>query len=239
MKNTGAEVFKFIITAFFSFSFFVVTAQDSIPEGIINVKRPAIQAAFKISLVYFDPDSSKHRNRISEISFKQIVLNDSAESNPVDPQPYSDYRSYDAASFAKDSTRGPLTFSITSTPARQFNWKAYLRTIPWKYLWSDSTRKDSAKFEFTIDKNGKASLKTLPWKRNEDSTQLAFEKTGALYLSLLKQWYPAKRVKGKQSERREPRTKNVACKVIVTLYAYDPNEGRLLPIETNYIPPHK
>ncbi|HET6992851.1 MAG TPA: hypothetical protein VFJ43_16065, partial [Bacteroidia bacterium] len=203
MGNTAAEVFRFFSTAFFSFCFFFLPAQtspDSIPMGIISVKRPPVVASYRVSLQYFDPSvSQKH---ITEFSAKQIVFGDSGAAS-IAPQPFGDYAYEYAGHLSKDSSGNILADSasprfsepLRSAPTQQFDWQKYLQLMQWRFEWTDSIRSDSAQYEFSIDKKGKASIRLLPWK-NEDSTQKAFEKRGLLYMGLLNQWYPARRAKG-------------------------------------------
>ncbi len=214
----------------FSFLVFNLSAQltsDSIQIGIISVKRPAIPAIYSIHLAYFDPDSLQKQIHITEFSTKQIVFGDSGISS-IAPQPFIGDRTLSDTVFTGDSfSRNNLPPSSSSE--NKFDWLNYLKLISWQFFWSDSTKRDSAQFEFTIDKNGNATCKALPWK-NADSTCRAFEKKSFPYLFLLSEWLPARRNKVGVFHRKG-KFRNVPCIVIVTVYAYDPNAGKSLPVE--------
>lgn len=216
----GVNPFIFILLLFPC----VLAAQvpDSIPTGIIKVQRPAIQPAYRVHMSIMYPQAKRNSKIITEISPRQIVLSDTI-FDLLAPKPSPGYMVPQ-----NDSTHIVLGETFRGA---QFNWYSYLTRIPYKFAWSDSTKLDSARVIYTIDKNGKAECKFLPWI-NEDSIQSEFEGKAATFLFRLRTWSPARRVK-KVSDGKPTKTKKVACMVILTVYAYDPNAGRILPIEVN------
>ena len=195
---------------------------DSIPTGVIKVQRPPVKPAYRVQMsMMYDDD----RKRLTEISSKQIVFSDSSSGSAPGsamPQPSLLYlrgvKGISDSMFLKENTEV------------SFPWEGYLNQIPFHFDWADSTRSDSMRFIYSIDKNGNAKSETLPWVR-EDSTELNFERAVYPYLIKLISWYPAKKVT--KSRLHFAKSKRIACTVILTVYAYDPYAGRLLPIEVS------
>jgi hypothetical protein len=196
-------------------------APDSVPVGVIKVQRPSMKAVYRVEMSVMYADVEMDRRRITEISPNQIVFSDSVFNSSL-PQPFRN----DVVEFIMtDSGKTRI-----DQPAAAFDWEKYLKTIPHQFAWSDSTRADSARFIYSIDKNGNATCKALPW-RTGDTASIAFEQKVWPYVAALRQWQPAKRVKKRRN--RQPKVKNAACTVILIVYAYDPYAGRLLPIEVD------
>ncbi|MDQ3108671.1 MAG: hypothetical protein M3R17_02155 [Bacteroidota bacterium] len=112
---------------------------------------------------------------------------------------------------------------------RQFSWDAVLKQTKYEFTWSDSTRADSARFIYTIDKNGKAKCESFPYE-NADSSGLAFQTQIFNYFVLFDRWTPARTPKRSNKGGQSVKTKRMACTVIIMVYAYDPNVGRLVPM---------
>ena len=227
MNLFTAGIKKIIATGIFTFCFifsFAQTKPDSIPTGVITVKRALIPASYRVSLIYTYSDSDRRHTRLSEVSTTQIVFTDSL-FNPYAPQPKNDF-----LFMVKPGNGGDSAVKIENGPetnvVNPFQWKKYLATMHYSFAWTDSTRRDSAQYLFTIDKRGNATCKAIPWAV-ADSSCRAFEKKSSRYAQQLNRWYPAQRNKKEGSLKM----KKVACNVYVVLYAYDPNEGRLMPIE--------
>jgi hypothetical protein len=217
-KLIGTGIFIFCVI--FSFA---QTKPDSIPTGVITVKRALIPAAYSVSLIYLYPDSGRGHRRITEFSAKEIVFTDTVY-NPYAPHPKNDFLFVKRQGGGGDSaiaTEGNRNFTDQS-----FDWKKYLSTMNYFYTWTDSTRSDSAQYLFVIDKKGNATCKQIPWAI-ADSSCRAFEKKSSRYAQQLNRWYPAQRNKKIGSLKM----KKVPCNVYVVFYAFDPNEGRLMPIE--------
>jgi hypothetical protein len=166
-------------------------------------------------------DLETDRRRITEISPQQIVFSDSTfDAAAPQPSPAFMFKA------TRDSAR-PIP-PETALVEQRFDWSYYLSHVPFTFEWSDSTKLDSVRFIYSIDKNGNATCKPLPWRNGDSVTKLG-EKAQP-YLFLLDKWSPAKRMK-KRKGHRQGKTKNAACTVILTIYAYDPYAGRLMPIE--------
>lgn len=194
---------------------------DSIPEGVIKVQRPSMKAVYRVEMSVMYADVETDRRRITEISPNQIVFSDSIFNSSL-PQPLEEY--------VMVNTKTDSGIIRSDQPVTPFDWEKYFKKVPHHFAWNDSTRSDSARFIYSIDKNGNATCKALPW-RTEDTATIAFEKKVWPYVAGLRQWYPAKTVKKRRN--RQPKVKNAACTVILTVYAYDPYAGRLLPIEVD------
>lgn len=212
---------KLLFVGMLLFPTFLLCAQtpDSIPQGVIKVKRPPIAAAYRVGLAYIYSESDK-RARVTDVSPDQIVFGDSVV-NPNAPHPIN-YDLYFERKTGSDSVTN------RNLSEGQFDWSQYLSSMKYTFLWTDSTRCDSAQYIFTIDKKGHATCKPAPWK-NADSTGRAFENRTKSYATVLTAWFPAQRNKKIGSVKM----RKVPCTVIVTIYAYDPNFGRLLPIESS------
>lgn len=220
------QLILFFLLCFPTIHLFGQSKPDSIPTGIIHIKRPPIPASYKVRLNYFETETGQSSSHITEFSAKQIVFGDSGIMFRP-PQPSLSDKNFSDTIFNKaKTTKGFLL--LDTTDRYYFAWERYLNLISWKFAWTDSSRMDSAQYEFTIDKKGKATCKALPWN-NSDSTCRAFEKKTIPYLFLLDKWVPARRSKT-GFLRRERKSKTIPCTVIVTVFAYDENERDLLPI---------
>ncbi|MEO5644015.1 MAG: hypothetical protein ABIQ40_12965 [Bacteroidia bacterium] len=205
----------------FSIALSAQVIPDSIPAGVISVKRPAIQPAYRVHITMMYPEAKRNPKRITEFSSQQIVLSDTI-FNPLAPKPSPGY-------MVPGNDSNHIVLGETFTGA-QFNWQSYLSRISFKFAWSDSTKLDSARFIYRIDKNGNAECTFLPWI-NSDSSGSEFAGKAATFFLRLKIWSPARRVKRVTSDGKTKKAKKVACMIILTVYAYDPNAGRILPIE--------
>jgi hypothetical protein len=192
-------------------------AEDSLPatvkQGIVSVRRRPVPAAFRatVSTSYISSSGQGH----FDFSWKEIVYSDSS-SLFYPPQPYD--WPYETPKTDADPER--------DYPRGDYDWSVWLKTIDYSFAWSDSARSDSAQFEFTIGKKGDVSIRAIPWPK-ADSTCRAFEAAARKRMMTRTSWYPARRRKNERSRKM----KNVKSIVIVTVYAYDPTKGRLLPIE--------
>lgn len=185
-------------------------AQDSIPAGVIKVQRKPIEPAYHVQMFVMYGDSNT-RVRITDFSFDQIVISDSGFDARV-PQPL-----YTIESRLLD---GP----------HAFNWGESLKEIHYQFAWTDTSRSDSARFTYYIDKKGNAICRPLPWV-TADSTCRKFEKMASPYMSSLRRWTPARKVKRGLFHREEGKFKPVSSFVTIVIYAYDPEKGKLLPLE--------
>src|ERR1700742_970876 len=82
---------KLIAAGIFLFPVFFLRAQtnpDSIPQGVIKVKRPPIVANYRVGLVYLYAEADKHA-RVTDASANQIVFSDST-LNPNAPHPLNE-----------------------------------------------------------------------------------------------------------------------------------------------------
>ncbi len=193
---------------------------DTSLVGVIHVKRPPIPAAYRANVFYLYPGAERTREHSVEFTPTAIVFSDSL-FDPWEAQPV-----YVGNTWSDDRDSALLVRELAGGfPQGPFNWERYLATMQYGFAWTDSTRSDSARFEFTIDRKGRATVKLLPWE-TADSSCRVFEKRSAVYMTRLRQWYPARRLKN----RKKKKLRNVACVAIVTLYAYDPMAGRLLPV---------
>lgn len=193
---------------------------DTSLVGIIHVKRPPIPASYRATVFYLYPDAERTRERSVEFTPTAIVFSDSL-FDPWEAQPV-----YVGTNWSDEKDSALLVGRMADGfPQGPFNWEKYLSTMQYGFAWSDTTRSDSARFEFTIDRKGRAAVKLLPWE-TADSSCRVFEKRSAVYMTRLRQWYPARRLKN----RKKQKLRNVACVAVVTLYAYDPMAGRLLPV---------
>ncbi len=224
MRSYCGIIFSFLFFFAFSSALSAQVIPDSIPVGVINVQRPAIKPAYHVEVSVMYETTKKDRRSDPEVPNK-FVFSDST-SNFFLPQPSLEY-------MFRTSRPTDSLFSLPPEPSvveKKFDWPYYLERIPHQYAWSDSTRSDSARFIYSVDKRGKATCKPIPW-RNADSATVAFEKKTFLYMAHLSQWSPARKAKRATRDLQSLKTKTAACTVIVTVYAYDPNAGRLLPLE--------
>jgi hypothetical protein len=205
-----------------------VVVADSLPlfrpdtslVGVIRVKRPPIPASYRATIFYIYPDVERTREHSVEFTPTAIVFSDSL-FDPWEAQPI-----YVGSNWTNDKDSAFLVNKMADGfPQGPFNWEKYLSTMQYGFAWTDSTRSDSARFEFTLDKKGRATVKLLPWE-TADSSCRVFEKRSTVHMTRLRQWYPARRLKNKKRQK----LRNVACVAVVTLYAYDPMAGRLLPV---------
>ncbi|CAN5120772.1 hypothetical protein BH09BAC5_BH09BAC5_07990 [soil metagenome] len=180
---------------------------DTIPAGVIKVHCPPVIAEFSVFMNVIYEDSQNNRKK-AETDIPTKSNNGDSVNNGLAPKPILDHYSSDAG----------------------FDWNGMLKKSGYVYQWLDSTKADSARFVFTIDKNGKATCKLMP-NTKEDSSSLAFEQKIKPYLFLLNQWIPAQKAKAIQFGNKRFRTKRIASIVVITVYAFDPNAGKLLPIE--------
>jgi hypothetical protein len=221
------KLFFFFFLSVIATTISAQVSPDSVPAGVISVKRPAVKPAYRVemSVMY---EESKGRRRVAEISPQQITFSDST-FNASAPQPSTEYALgvLQRTDSAFNLNIKPAANSLTEN---KFDWQYYLAHIPYTFEWTDSTKQDSIRFIYSIDKRGNATCKPLPW-RNADSTNAVFEKAASPYLIKLRGWNPARRAKKLINDGSAIKTKRVPCTVILTVYAYDPNAGRLLPIE--------
>lgn len=190
---------------------------DSIPTGVITVHRPPVKAVYRVQLNVLYEDPKADQKRITEISANQIVFSDSGFS--MQPQPSVEYLNNDSLNI-----RVPEEMIANG----KFNWAYYLNRVPYEFKWTDSTRLDSARFIYNIDKRGNATCNALPWPVM-DSSNTALERKVMQHMTRLRQWSAASQMK--TSLHVFKRQKSVACIVLITVYAYDPYAGRLMPIE--------
>jgi hypothetical protein len=199
---------RFCCGPIFLFLFFITGAlnaqvafDDTIPVGVIVVHRPPVQAAFYVQKMVLYPDGVSDFPNLPVSS----AFIDSG-SAAVDNGPSPNY--------------GEGKFS---------SWNDVLKPVKHAYAWSDSTRTDSARFIYTIDKRGKAKCEAFPYE-SADSSGQAFQAKVYKYLVLLDSWAPARVPKRSSADRNSRKTKRVPCTVIITVYAYDPYAGRLVPL---------
>jgi hypothetical protein len=199
---------------------YAISAQvnpDSVPAGVIVVQRPSIKATYRVQLDVLYEDPKADHKRITEISPNQIVFSDSGFS--MQPHPLLEYLFNDSL-----HTR-PSEEMILN---KQFDWAYYLSRVPYEFKWADSTRADSVRFIYNVDKNGNATCNPLPWPVMDSSNTALQTKVGS-HMARLRQWSAAS--KAKTSLHFFTREKSVACIVLITIWAYDPYAGRLMPIE--------
>jgi hypothetical protein len=211
----------------FTFFFFLISCSisaqvnlDSVPTGVITVQRPPIKATYRVQLNVLYEDPHADRKRVTEISSSQIVFTDSGFS--MQPQPLLGYE------YMYDDSLDKFVPPETVVATKQFDWAYYLTRVQYEFKWADSTRSDSARFIYNIDKKGNATCNPLPWPAM-DSGNVEFEKKARKYMQRLTRWSAAS--KTKTSMHFFKREKSVACIVLITIYAYDPYAGRLMPIE--------
>lgn len=190
---------------------------DSIPPGVITVHRPPVKAVYRVQLNVLYEDPKADQKRVTEISANQIVFSDSGFS--MQPQPSLEYLNSDSLNI-----RVPEEMIAKS----RFDWAYYLTRVPYEFKWADSTRLDSARFIYNIDKRGNATCNALPWPAM-DSSNTELEQKVIRHMTKLRQWSAASQMK--TSLHFFTRRKSVACIVLITIYAYDPYAGRLMPIE--------
>ncbi|MBI3511376.1 MAG: hypothetical protein HY064_11985 [Bacteroidetes bacterium] len=210
---------KLLLFIFIFFSLADVIAQDSIPEGIIVVRRPLIPVAYTVSINY-DYGEYGVATHVDKISRNEIVLSDSARGI-LPPSPVNVDSSFmNAEMLAVLREHGSLNND-------SFNWNTFLLPMHYGFSWSDTVRFDSAQFAVQIDENGLAGIKLMPWKI-ADSTTIAFEKKSFDRMRKCSYWYPARYTKKK---RRKLRTKNIPSYLLITVYARDAGAGRMKPLE--------
>ena len=186
-----------------------VFAQDSIPAGVIRVQRKPVDASYRVQMFVMYGDSNS-RARITDFSLNQIVISDSG---------------YDA--------RAPMPVynaELRFDGPHAFNWRESLKEIHYRFAWIDTSRSDSARFTYYIDKKGNAICKPLPWV-TADSSCRVFEKMASSYMISLRHWIPANKIKRRLLHKESVKLKPVSSFVTIVIYAYDPDKGRLLPIE--------
>lgn len=204
---------------------FMLTAQDTteVPQGVVVVKRAPVPAAYRVRIDYFYPEvagSEGKRSHLSKADRSEIIFTDTGQTI-LPPVPLTMNTEQ-----ANLSNKGLRKFLQRSYPARAFDWSGFLNDIDFKFTWDDSLRKDSAQVQVMVDKNGKAMYKLLPWK-NADSTTVDFENKVIKKLRSRPLWYTAR----ERSARRRRKTHPLTCVAVITVYAYDPNHDRLMPIK--------
>lgn len=217
------RIFLLLLPVFFLS--FAAHAQDTteVPQGVVVVKRAPVPAAFRVRIDYFYPEvagSAGKRSRLSKVDRSEIVFTDTGQTI-LPPVPLN--MSTEQANLSNKALR---KFQQRSYPSRAFDWPGFLSDIDFKFTWDDSLRKDSAQVQVTVDKKGKAVYKLLPWK-NADSTTVDFENKVVKKLRSRPLWYTAR----ERSARRRRKTHPLTCVAVITVYAYDPNQDRLMPIK--------
>jgi hypothetical protein len=201
MRFCCGVIFLIVLAFFIPATIAAQVVPDTIPAGVIIVQRQPVKAAFHVQ--------------------KLVLYQEAAPDFSNLPA-----RGISADSGAVNADNGPHP---NYGEARFFSWNDVLKPMKYEYAWKDSTRTDSARFIYTIDKHGKAKCEAFPYE-NADSSGEAFQTRVFKYLVLLDRWTPARIPKGAVRDGGSTRTKRVACTVIITVYAYDPNAGRLVPL---------
>ena len=226
MKLSSLLNFKLIGFGILLFQFSFLLAQnsgDSIPQGIIKVKRQPIPAKIQIGLVYLSDGTDGIDGFISE----QEIFNDSIlDPDQSLPRPLNLTLYYVEPGRMNDSGGFVDRRSDNISSEVMFNWNKYLSSLNYTFAYSDSSRSDSAQYLFSIDKKGNATCKPLSWK-TADSTCRVFENKTMKYATVLTKWITAQQNKKPGSKK----LKKVPCTVIVTFYAFEGNANRRLPIE--------
>ncbi len=182
-------------------------SRDSIPAGVIVVHRAPVSASFSVQMTVIYRDNKSYRKQITEISTQQIVFTDSVR-NAFAPVPIRE---------GLNSDNG-------------FDWIGYISETNYSFAWADSVRSDSARFIFSVDKNGFATCDKIPIL-HQDSTGEILENVCYYYLGKLSKWQPARKAKRLGGKQEHPNTKRVASFAIITVTAFDANKGKLMPIE--------
>jgi hypothetical protein len=202
-------------------------AQDSlrlndsanVPQGIIHVAKPPVPAAFYYKMQYAYPEYSKGRKTNTRMDGGVILVTDSLRQVK---------HAQVALDFGVESFR--LSSSDTTNYFRDgISWDTYLRAMNYSFSRSDTSRGDSACVVFAVNKKGETSMRLIPWAE-ADSTCRAFEAKTSEHLGHLRTWKPAQVLK-----KRKKKAKTITSMVIVTVYAYDPTQGRFMPIEDKVI----
>jgi hypothetical protein len=195
---------------------------DSVTAGVVTVRRPPVKAAYTVKISY-DYSSDWNKPRFWENSVKRFRRGYQAWlSNPFPPQPVSvAHNDGDTIRPADDSAAATTYYVRNDRPKEPFNFAAYLQAIGYEFEWSDSMKLDSARFEYFIDKKGRVKFRELPWEA-KDSVNYAFQRKASPVMRKLWLWYPAQKISNRNSK-----LENIPCRVVVTVYAFDP--GREIP----------
>ncbi len=211
--------------ALFSAGFFIfslhgfsqqIISVDSIPTGIIFVKRPSVPASFISKCAYvFPKEWDKKRPWESRVKTAhrgyQAWL-----AGPSVPQPVE--ISFDSSHPQIDSVSGvDYVKAERSKFPTIFNWSKFLSTINHDFSWLDTMRVDSAWFQYSVDANGNSICTPLPWNKT-DSSSRKLEQEALPLMKTLKFWYPAQHISNRTSK-----LENLPCVVTVTIYAYENN----------------
>ncbi len=200
---------------------------DSVPEGVITVRRPPVPAAFVVKVAY-DYSGSWEKRRWWEPRHVAARKDYKAWlSDPFPPAPVSvAHEEGDSISPVSDSAR-MQEFRAKSDRPEIFKWGEYASAIPHMFSWTDTMRLDSARFQYVVDKEGRAVCTPAPWNKT-DSSSRKLEREAWPVMRTLWLWYPAQRV-----SNRDGKTKHCPCTVTVTVYAFELNAEKPPPVIVN------
>lgn len=192
-----------------------LSAQDSLPQGVVTVKRQPVPAAYTTKITY-DYSKSRDKKRFWEGRMRTFRRGYQAWlSNPFPPQPVSvAHRPGDSVNVSSDSAM-MASYAAHSDRPEKFDFAKYVEAIGYQFAWTDSVKLDSARFEYVVDAKGRVKFTPLPWAQC-DSTTRAFEAQALPVMRKLWLWYPAQRLSNRNSK-----LENVACTITITVYAFD------------------
>jgi hypothetical protein len=203
-----------LLTLAFVSSSISLSAQDTVPQGSIKVRRAPVASDYYVKLDYvYHP---KHREPVFHFFGRST---DGASFSPPEPAVF-DQRDNDSSQTLIDSSFMITFYNREENPGEEFPWIEWLNQYEHTFGWNDTTGIDSATFVYEVNARGQVKFRAEPLLSG-DSSAVALQQNLSPILKKLWIWYPA--VKVADSNRRRKKT---ACTVRVKVYAvkegYDP-----------------
>ncbi|HEU4718599.1 MAG TPA: hypothetical protein VFU15_12230 [Bacteroidia bacterium] len=213
MKTLLAFVMILLTPAFL----FGGDGRDTVPAGIITVRRPLVKADITVRSIVFYPDSSRRSNmHVAKVSRHEILMSDTLDEK-FPP------KVFDPAHYGGDFNPGTV---LKYYPADSADYALLFRDLDFYFSYADTVKSDSARFEIIVRKDGTSAVKPLPWKQM-DTSSVRLQNTAKTEIQKHPYWFPARRHKKPRSRKM----KRVDSVIILVVYARDPAYGRLLPME--------
>ena len=216
--NKVTALLIFISLGFFSPSIRIF-AQDTVPQGVIKVRRAPIPSDYRVTLQYaYGTDRQGYLPHLFRRNEKTAMI------YPPDPVSLDPNRN-DSNQTLLDSSFIITFYNKEGRAEQEFDWTAWLDQYEHVFDWDDTAGIDSTVFVYTINSRGKVTCRGLAMDRKDTSAKRLQDHI-LPYMQKLWVWYPATRVRDDGKV-----LKKTNCVVTVKVYAIKEGYGQNLPLK--------
>jgi hypothetical protein len=223
MIRSGVNKILFLLLSAIGLSFpsssVYAQIKDSVPQGIIRVRRAPIPSEYHVRLNYsYD---TKQRGPI--LHFFRPRQQAEGLYSPPDPVTLEQRNLNDSNQTMLDSSFIITFYNKQGKPAEEFAWNEYISQYEHTFEWDDTSGIDSTVFIYEVNTRGQVKCAALP---TDDTSAIRLQKELLTAMKKLWVWYPAARVS--DDGRKQKKT---SCVVRVEIYAVKVGYGHNLPIK--------